>query len=190
MKNFGLGAMIALCVAGLAGCTTTTTIKGECQVGGPCTIGGSIVIQHTSEKTGASMLDAIEGYGAAPDAASFAIGIDGSTVQFPLSGTMVMTLVESSSGRQVAARRFAWSRSGDRLVLADPDAVNAWALASGGDADALRYAVDPFDVAEGPGALQVFEVSALHDDVLLASSTTTWTNSTGGSCRTFGCELQ
>lgn len=190
MKRFAIGAMVALCVAGLVGCKTTTTIKGECEVGGRCTIGGSIIFEHTSEKTGTSMVDAIDAYGVAPDAASFAIDIDGSTVQFPGAGTLVVSLVDSAAGQAVASRRFAWKRSGTRLLFADPDAVNAWALASGADAGALRFALDPFDVVESPGALQVFDVSAVHAGVVLASSTTTWTADTGSTCRTFGCELQ
>ena len=190
MKRFAVWAMIALCVAGLVGCKTTTTIKGECEVGGRCTIGGSIIFEHTTEKTGTSMIDAIDAYGVAPDAASFAIGIDGSTVQFPNTGTLVLSLVDSVAGQQVAARRFAWTRSGARLVLVDPDAVNAWALEVGGDADALRFVVDPFDVVESRTTLQVLDVSAIHDGVVLASSTSTWTTDTGSTCRTFGCELQ
>jgi len=86
-----------------------------------------------------------------PDAAHFEIDVSGSTVAFPTTGDVLLSLVDTRNGTVTAKRQYAWRRTGVTLRLADPDAVNAWAAASGGSADELRYTLNPFFVGAAPG---------------------------------------
>lgn len=86
-----------------------------------------------------------------PDATHFEIDVSGSTVAFPMTGEVLLSLVDTRNGTVTATRQFGWRRAGATLRLADADAVNAWAAASGGSADELRYSLIPFFVGAAPG---------------------------------------
>lgn len=109
-----------------------------------------------------------------PDAALFEIDLSGSSVTYPSTGNVTLTLYDSAGGVAVAARQFSWYRSGTVLRLTDPDSANAWAAAEGGSANELRYALATVSANANPGE-QIISVASRYEGATTASASSTFT---------------
>lgn len=164
------GVIVALPLL-LSGCAGVSWKAGaSCDTTKKCEIHGEISGSSArSQSLIASMLSASE----AADAAQFVVDVSGSTVPYPSQGTVTVSLVESSTGTVQASRLFDWTRSGNTIRLVDPNAVNAWAAANGGSADAMRYRLTKFQSDYGLGS-QTIAVSSAYEGVTNASAVSTF----------------
>lgn len=109
-----------------------------------------------------------------PDASLFEIDVSGSTITYPSSGQATLTLVDNTTNTVIAARQFAWYRSGNTLRLSDPDSVNTWAATEGGAANELRYSL-PRMVTSAPPGPNVIAVKSIYQGSQTASATSEFT---------------
>lgn len=135
----------------------------KCEAGGEIsgTFGGG---GGSPPQLRAAMLTATE----TPDAAQFYIDTTGSTIAYPATGTVTISLVVSFTDTVQAAKLFAWTRSGNIIRLTDPDAVNAWAAANGGKADKMTYKMTMFQSNYGIGDQQM-KVTSVYEGTATAS---------------------
>lgn len=141
---------VAIATAGCAG--ATWNVKAGCKTDGDCSIEGSIggTIPGgggQNRSLAARMLTSTQ----VLDAADFEIDVSGSTISYPSTGKVTLTLKDRSTGAVQAARQFDWVRTNNILRLDDPDAVNVWAASEGGSANDLSYKLARFDSAAPPG---------------------------------------
>lgn len=191
MEKKYLAMMIAPLALALSGCATIEgRVYGECDNTGKCKAGGEVkgTIQFKSYPS-QSLLEAVLASGQAFDAAQFRLDVSQSTVTVPAYGTVVVSLVDSSTNAVTTSSRFSWTRVGNELVLSDPNAVNTWAYANGGTADSVRYALDPFNVALNPGE-RTFAIASEYEGTTVAASSYTWQPTYGGGCREVACQEQ
>lgn len=120
------------------------------------------------------------------DAASISLEIS-STAAIPATGLVDIDLIDSTDGSVQASGTFAWIKSGNDLVLANPNAINNWALTNGGTADAMTYVLHPFVITPVSG-VNSMTVSAQVDGVTTTSASTSWLSYRGSTCR--GCQQQ
>jgi len=124
------------------------------------------------------------------DAAQLKIDVSGSSVQTPSTGLVTIKLIDSSTGVMQSAGTFPWVKSGNNLVLSNPDAVNSWATANGGTADSMEYELHPFAVNQSQGT-NTLQVGANYEGTTYAVSTTTWHGGgNGGGCGQYACMEQ
>lgn len=178
-------AAVALSMAGCA--TVPVKPNIECRTdSNACEVDGALtaVFKRNGQY---SLLQALLDSTATFDAASISLEIS-STAAIPLNGQVDIELIDSTNGSVQASGTFAWIKSGNDLLLANPDAVNSWALSNGGTADAMTYVLHPFIVTPVSGTNSM-TVSAQVDGVTATAATTTWvSNGGGGSCGT--CQQQ
>lgn len=179
-----LGAVVALSVVSCATIPVRPNIdcrrnSNECQVDGAF----SAVFKRTEEY---SLLRALFESNTTLDAASISLEIS-STATVASSGLVDIDLINSTNGSLQASGTFAWVKSGNDLVLANPNAVNTWALNNGGTADTMTYVLHPFVVLPVPGNNSM-SVSAQIDGVTATAASTTWISYREGTCRT--CQQQ
>ncbi|HEY9131801.1 MAG TPA: hypothetical protein VIM98_08615 [Dyella sp.] len=117
---------------------------------------------------------------AMPDAGSFSLDTSGSTVTWPATGTVTLTVSQLSSGAVIATSNFAYVKSGSVLVFADPTSVNNWLAATGADpaSSKLAYTVAGFPVTPQSGT-NVAAAAARADSTVMAQSAATFE---GSSC--------
>lgn len=163
----------------LSGCASTGTweVNGKCS-GLPrspnCEIGGKI--GGTWGGSGNKLTTLAQKMAIAADvadAAQFSIDVSGSTILYPATGIVTLTLKNTASGTTLATTDFDWTRSGSIIKLTDPDAVNNWALASGGSANELSYKIKPFPMSSGYGQ-QVISVQSTYEGNVTASASSTY----------------
>lgn len=123
------------------------------------------------------------------DASQFKIDITGTSVYTPSSGMATIKLVDSSTGMLQAAATFPWVKSGNNIILSNPDAVNAWALAHGGTADSMAYELLPFAVNQSAGS-NTLRVGAKYQGTTYAVGSTTRRGSGGGCSEIAECQIQ
>jgi hypothetical protein len=86
----------------------------------------------------AAMMSALSGDSI--DASSITMDTSGSNVQWPLTGSVSLTIRNKASNAVLAARSFPWARSGSVVRFSNPAAVDAWLSSSG--ANASQHKVD------------------------------------------------
>lgn len=106
-----------------------------------------------------------------PDAAMFTIDTAGSTIPYPLTGTVLVKLIRSSDGKVFASKSFPWTRTGTIIRFTDPDAVNNWAYAYSGSADTFSY--DTNDFPSNFSGNKTMKITQKYESVVQASETTT-----------------
>jgi hypothetical protein len=112
-----VGTMVILASALLlSSCSWTTTL--QCKIGsGDC----DIIVKGSQS--------------AAPELLATALTVDASSIYIDTTGTdfnlgstgMTAVTLRDSSGGIIAAKAFAWIRSGNNLVFQNPNAVQSWA---------------------------------------------------------------
>lgn len=160
-----LGATILL-----AACSGTWKVKGSCDSNKNCKVEGEVGGTFSSVSNYASAFSV----GDTMDASDFELNVSGSTIPYPSTGTVTISLVDSGNGAVQAAKLFAWTRIGEVIRLSNPSAVNAWATNNRGSSDSIKYDITPFNSIYGQGE-QTMTVSAKYQGVTKASSTTTVT---------------
>jgi hypothetical protein len=189
-----LAAAVMAATLGLSGCTITASARAGCSSGDGCSVGGEI----KGEVKTKLMADGAQGLRSAGadasvtdlamiDSSDIAIDTSGSSIAVPFSGNITLTLVDSASGFVIASRTFAWTKLGQEIKLSDPALVNIWIQDNGSGADDMQYALAPFPVSEASG-LNTFATSVTYAGEVLATSTSSWTGSGGGSCS--DCQVQ
>lgn len=173
MKAMIAGCVVALMCSGLTGCATTGSwsIEGTCDTSRKCSVGGKV----GGTWGGGEKKSIYQGMMLAlaanlPDAALFEIDVSGSSIGFPSSGLVTMTLVDTTTNVTIAAQQFPWTKVGGALKLSDPDAVNSWAVEKGGTADEMRYTLARFN-ASAPAGDNVISGTSKYQGVATASFT-------------------
>jgi len=144
---FSAAALLAATLTACAG------VQWKCEVGGQVGekqeklgegLGGAVIEASVTGSLFANAtvaaLGKMSGANAPLNSASIVMDVSGSNVQWPQSGMLALTIRNRSTHAVLAARSFAWTRSGTSVVVSDPAAVDAWILSSG--ADAADYQVD------------------------------------------------
>lgn len=169
---------LVICTS-LVGCAGMNYgVKGSCDTTGKCAIEGSISGTIPPGKPqmmalASQMLAATE----VPDAALFEIDVSGSTISYPATGTVTITLKDTATDTVQAAKLFNWTRTGNSIRLADPDAVNAWAATEGGNANELSYKLTRFATTSGAGD-QIISTAAKYEGVVKATASSSFTRCT------------
>lgn len=187
VKKILLCAVLAT-AAGLTGCEGEVEgrIYGECTGSGSnCKVGGEIkgkvVFKNQKMKAAAQSSTTF-------DSARFALDVSDSSVTVPANGLVTIKLVDSRTNVIQAARDFAWVKAGEKLVLANPSAVDGWAHASAGSADSVRYDLKPFAVTGVSPGTNTLAVASEYNSQTFAYVSTTWSGR-GDACR-HSCEQQ
>lgn len=110
--------------------------------------------------------------GALPDASAFSMNTSGSTVAYPSTGQVTITLTDSSSNSVVAAQTFPWVKTGYVITLANPAAVNAWAAGIDSSADQVSYQLVPFATEPTPGNNTIAVASVYQGQTSASASST------------------
>lgn len=182
-----LAASMSSIVLGMTGCASVNwSVTGKCNTEGVCEVSGTVTNQKSMS---VPLLDRLLKSSGVADASQFKIDITGTSVYTPSSGLVTVKLVDSSSGVLQAAGTFPWVKSGNNIILSNPDAVNAWALANGGTADSMEYDLVPFAVNQSPGS-NTLRVGAKYQGTTYAVSSTTWHGGGGGCSGIAECQLQ
>lgn len=171
---FSLGL---LCVGGLlTGCAGwTVTASTGCSQTFPGSGGIKCDARVSASKTFENrMLSAanLASSGALPDASAFSMNISGSTITYPSTGQVTITITNSSSNSVVAAQTFSWVRTGNTLVLANPAAVNAWASGISSAADEVSYQLVPFEAQAAAGNNTIVAASVYQGQTTASASST------------------
>jgi len=177
MKIVVMSPLILAVTMGLSGCgglqMKSAKVSASCtgkSTGTECTMGAEAVWEKPSgggNKFMAMMANALNV--GALDAASFNVDTTGSTISYPNSGTMVVSLTRSADGAVVASQTFSWIKQGAILVASDPDAINNWAYASAGDADSVSYSLNKFVAGATPG-VNTIAATGVYEGVQQASA--------------------
>jgi hypothetical protein len=187
IKQAVLGAAISSIALGLTGCASVNwSVTGKCNTQGVCEVSGTVTNQKSMS---IPLLDRLLKSSGVADASQFKIDTTGTSVYTPSTGMVTVKLVDSSTGVLQAAATFPWVKSGSNIVLSNPDAVNAWALANGGTADSMEYELLPFAVQQTAGS-NTLRVGAAYQGTTYAVSTTTWRGGGGGCSRIAECQIQ
>ena len=189
MKRMMLAAVVPLLVA--SGCSATFGASATCTSSGDCSFSGEIkgTMVNSTPSMPASQVRRWAVAKEVFDAADITIGLDGSTVAVPQDGYVTLSLTDSRNGVVQAAQVFAWTRSGNTIQLADPDAVNAWAMAQGGSADVLAFQAHPFAVQAAAGS-NTLRVTSQFQGEARASGSYSWTSLPGTCGRHARCQAQ
>lgn len=182
LKSVVMATTSVVCLS-LGGCASTSQgtweINGKCS-GLPsnpsCEIGGKIGGTWGGGGGTQQMVSLAQRVMVAADvadAAQFSIDVSGSTIAYPATGTVTLVLKNADTGIVRATQVFNWTRSGNLLKLSNPDAVNDWALANGGDANELTYKLNRFPMNSGYGE-QLISVKSKYEDTVTASATSTY----------------
>lgn len=114
----------------------------------------------------------------APDASQFYISTAGSTIEYPATGEVTISLF-ASDGTLEAAKTFPWIRNGTLITLQDPSAVNAWAATAAPSAAQMQYVMVPFSVASQlQSGSNVIKQTGYYEGVEQGSASTTITCTT------------
>lgn len=163
----GIAATLAL--VGCAG--ATWNVKATCKTDGDCQVEGSIGGTIPGGGSNGRLADKMLASSAPWDAADFVLDVSGSTVHYPSTGRVTLTLIDRSTDVVQAARQFDWVRNGSILRLVDPDTVNAWAATEGGTANDLTYKLARFETGAPPGD-HIASVKSKYQGQVTASATT------------------
>jgi hypothetical protein len=160
----------------LSGCATTGNSKAYARCTGlpakqDCEIGGEISGSWGGSKDLGPLAGQLLAAAEVIDAAQFTLDVGGSTISYPSTGTATLIL-KNASGTVIATRDFGWRRAGTVVRLADPDAVNTWALARSG-VQTLDYKLKPFPLIAGYGEQRIV-VRSLYEGVETASSSSSF----------------
>lgn len=177
MRNRILALSILTASLGMTGCATSWEVSATCSQTAKCSATGKI--GGTFDKRSIPLHEKIlmTALADVPDASQFELDLCGSTVTYPSTGTVTLTLFNTTTNTAVAARQFAWYRSGNTLRLSDPNAVNAWAASDGGNANELRYTLARTDVAANPGE-NVITVTSKYQGSQTATSSSSFVRCT------------
>ncbi len=132
----------------LSGCAANWKIGASCTTEKKCEIHGEI---SGTISSASNLVASAAGLDSNIDASQFKLDVSGSTVTYPLSGTVTISLIDSSNNSVQAAKLFNWYRTGTSVLLADPASVNSWSEANAGSADSVKYNITPFPSMYGPG---------------------------------------
>jgi len=157
----------------VAACTANWKVSASCDTTKKCEAGGEISGTWGGGGGSPQLRSAMLTATTVPDAAQFYIDTTGSTIAYPVTGTVTISLIVSSTNSLQAAKLFAWTRSGNIIRLTDPDAVNAWASANGGNADKMTYKMTRFQSDYGIGDQQM-KVTSVYEGTATASATTSF----------------
>lgn len=166
-----LPMMLALPLMG-AKCSGEASARVECPPGAGCTKTGEIKgTWEFKQKNGTleNILVSTDTF----DAAQWKVALGGSNVTLPAYGTVLLKLVDSSTGVTIASRNFGWYRSGGVLLLSNPTEVNNWAMASAGTADSIFYETAAFLTSEGTGTNNLV-MSDVYENEQLTYSAYSW----------------
>lgn len=108
------------------------------------------------------------------DAALWVMDVSQSNVTMPATGSVTIKLVNTATGAVRASATFPWTRTGNLVKLANPNAVNTWAAQNGGDADTLTYELAQFQTSQSTGT-NTLAVAQKYNGDLLSAASTTWT---------------
>jgi hypothetical protein len=150
-------------------CTANWKLTASCDTTKKCQVGGEIGGPVGPIKR--LLASAMMATTTVPDAAQFYIDTTGSTVAYPATGTVTITLIDSTTGSVQAAKLFGWTRYGNQLKLTDPNAVNTWASAYG-NADSMKYSLTRFQSNYGIGNQTIAVASNYEGSVTATSSST------------------
>lgn len=144
IRIVGIGLVAAACTI-LSACSGTVTMKVTCNLSTlkckpSATITGPSITLARPLSQGPHVLTS-----QIPDASQFSISTAGSTIEYPATGQVTISLL--SGGTLEAAKTFPWVRNGTLITLQDPAAVNAWAETAAPSASKLAYTMVPFSVA-------------------------------------------
>jgi hypothetical protein len=161
-------------VFALVGCGGTWYARASCESNGggvSCKAEGGVSGKWIVERSVSS------------DFSSLSMDISGSTVTFPSSGGITLTLHDDLHGTTLASGVFSWVRSGSRIYLADPASANGWAAPYAEDADRVSFQLDDFasPVLSGTNSIAV---NVDVDGVTHASSSQVWH---AGGCQ-YSCD--
>lgn len=169
-------------IISLNGCAGASwSVSGSCSSRDGCEVSGEINGTFAHGGRNIPLIDRFISSQHVVDAAELELDISGSNINVANSGLVTITLVDASNGITQAARAFPWVKHGSKLILSNPDDVNAWALAEGGTATTLKYEIHPFPVQSNPGE-NVFQVSAQYQGSTQATSTTSWSGGREDHC--------
>lgn len=170
VKGSAMAVVAVSCFAALSGCagwTIKTSVK--------CTqpIDGSGTAECTAEASASRKLStfAVEdtmGSQSLPDASLYSIDTTGSTIPYPSTGEVTVSLL-SSTDTVEAANTFQWVKTGSEIVLADPAAVNAWAASAAPDAAEMNYTLLPFSTTLQAGENWI-KSTAVYDGVAIGAA--------------------
>jgi hypothetical protein len=174
MKSTVCYIVLIVSSVALAGCAANWKVKAACDTTKKCSIEGEIGGTFPkSQSLSYAMLSTSD----VSDAADFYIETSGSTIAYPATGTVTINLINSSTGAIRASKLFAWTRTGTVIKLTDPSAVNAWAAASGGDADSMKYRMTRFQSDYGIGN-QTIAAASVYEGTVTATATSTFQSCT------------
>lgn len=180
IKRIVGAAFATACVAALGGCAgVTANVSGKCGSASGCDVNGSITFPIG--KVQSRVLAAVP-----IDAAGVFLDTSGSTIAYPASGLVTLTLL-NSNGAVVASNTFAWSNAGTGLVFANPSAVNAWESANSNGVSIFNYQLAPFNAGYPAGA-NTLAIATTYQGVTLASTRSVFTSPNGSNCRS--CKQQ
>ncbi len=177
-RNFVLVAMIAASGLALTGCETTTTSTGTCNGGGSCGAGGGIGWLNGTQ---ARILSSVP-----IDAAGVVLDTSGSTIAYPSTGTVTLSLF-NASGAVVASKSFPWVRSGAGLIFSSPAAVNQWESANNNGVSQINYQLAPFTAGFLAGT-NTMSIATTYQGVTLSHFSSTFKSARGSQCPS--CKIQ
>lgn len=148
-------------------CTTKSSGGGECKAS----------VEATWEPADNQLRSVLANVDVVPDAAQFEIDTTGSSIPYPASGLVNITLTDTNSQVVQASKNFTWVRVGAVLKLQSPNAVNTWAIQNAGSANKMDYRLLPFASNYGEN-LQIIAIKAKYENETLASFASTF----DGSC--------
>jgi hypothetical protein len=184
IRRFIVGLAALSCTLMLAGCgsaSMTCTVKVSTEskadaVGAGAGAGangiavsGELVASGMQQKLAATFSSSL------PDAASFTMDTSGSTILWPSSGVIVLTITQISTGSVVASSSFTYVKNGTVLSFANPSVVNQWLQSMNADPSNFRlgYQLSSFSVIPQQGT-NVVKVAALQDNTVQATSMSTF----------------
>ena len=170
-RIIALMLLAAIPLMGFSCAGTSWKVTGKCKTGGECEIGGEI--GGTLPKQKQTLLESIFFAGDTIDAGSFNVDVSESSVSVPNTGNVTVRLVDSASSSIVASSNFPWVLNGASIVLANPTAVNDWAMQYGGTADSVQYDLSPFQTTQDMG-INILAVAAIYDESVRATDTETF----------------
>lgn len=132
--------------------TACASVTWKCEVGGTVNqqqqvigafSGGMIDASVSGSLSASSAPAAIAGalgVNSTLDASSITMDTSGSSVTWPQTGTVALTIRSKSNGAVLSAQSFPWTRNVSVITFSNPSAVNSWLSSSG--ADAATHKVD------------------------------------------------
>lgn len=172
-KGLGLTLLVAaeLALSGCAGVSGNISVK--CGSGSGCEGGGSI--SFPTNLAQARVLANVP-----IDAAGVLLDTSGSTITYPSTGTVILSLY-NASGSVLASKSFPWVLSGTALVFANPAAVNQWESANSNGVTQVNYQLTPFTAGYAAGT-NTMSIATTYQGLTLARATSTFSSNTGSRC--------